>query len=221
MILIFKIIMTNHHDVWRFVPLLGMVSFLGLGVGVRAWVQARRFGSSGIVFSGGPSSRQRLLTAGAFLVPFLALIEATVAALAPDLDPWPGRVLPASLAHALRPVGAFLLFGATILMFAAQLTLGASWRIGIDRGASPGLVTDEFYRLCRHPIYLFMFVAFTGFALLVPTWLTIPSFAVAVVSFRTWVVHVEEPHLLLTYGDAYRVYAARVGRFVPGLGRLR
>jgi protein-S-isoprenylcysteine O-methyltransferase Ste14 len=31
---------------------------------------------------------------------------------------------------------------------------------------------------------------------------------------------VEEPYLLRTHGDAYREYAARVGRFVPGLGRL-
>ena len=31
---------------------------------------------------------------------------------------------------------------------------------------------------------------------------------------------VEEPYLLRQHGDAYRNYAARVGRFVPGLGRL-
>ena len=32
---------------------------------------------------------------------------------------------------------------------------------------------------------------------------------------------VEEPHLLATHGRAYADYAARVGRFVPGIGRLR
>jgi protein-S-isoprenylcysteine O-methyltransferase Ste14 len=31
---------------------------------------------------------------------------------------------------------------------------------------------------------------------------------------------VEEPYLLRTHGEAYAAYAARVGRFVPGLGRL-
>ena len=31
---------------------------------------------------------------------------------------------------------------------------------------------------------------------------------------------VEEPYLLRTHGDAYRAYASRVGRFVPGIGRL-
>ena len=31
---------------------------------------------------------------------------------------------------------------------------------------------------------------------------------------------VEEPYLLRTHGDAYRAYAARVGRFLPGVGRF-
>jgi len=31
---------------------------------------------------------------------------------------------------------------------------------------------------------------------------------------------VEEPYLLDTHGDAYRGYATRVGRFLPGVGRL-
>jgi protein-S-isoprenylcysteine O-methyltransferase Ste14 len=31
---------------------------------------------------------------------------------------------------------------------------------------------------------------------------------------------VEEPYLHWAHGDAYRDYAARVGRFVPGVGRI-
>ena len=31
----------------------------------------------------------------------------------------------------------------------------------------------------------------------------------------------EERHLLALHGDAYRAYAAGVGRFLPGIGRLR
>jgi protein-S-isoprenylcysteine O-methyltransferase Ste14 len=31
---------------------------------------------------------------------------------------------------------------------------------------------------------------------------------------------VEEPYLIRSHGDAYRAYAARVGRFLPGIGRL-
>ena len=31
----------------------------------------------------------------------------------------------------------------------------------------------------------------------------------------------EEAYLLRTHGDAYRAYARRVGRFLPGVGKLR
>ena len=31
----------------------------------------------------------------------------------------------------------------------------------------------------------------------------------------------EEAYLVRTYGDSFRAYAARVGRFLPGLGTLR
>lgn len=32
---------------------------------------------------------------------------------------------------------------------------------------------------------------------------------------------IEEPHLTRVHGKQYTVYAARVGRFLPGIGRLR
>jgi protein-S-isoprenylcysteine O-methyltransferase Ste14 len=33
-------------------------------------------------------------------------------------------------------------------------------------------------------------------------------------------IMLEEAYLTRTYGDAYRDYARRVGRFVPGIGKL-
>ena len=32
---------------------------------------------------------------------------------------------------------------------------------------------------------------------------------------------IEEPYLTRVHGEQYTVYAARVGRFLPGVGRLR
>jgi protein-S-isoprenylcysteine O-methyltransferase Ste14 len=45
--------------------------------------------------------------------------------------------------------------------------------------------------------------------------------ACVLLSIQIQVRLVEEPYLLRVHGDAYRRYAARTGRFVPGLGRLR
>ena len=48
-----------------------------------------------------------------------------------------------------QAIGTALLFGGIILLVIAQLNLGASWRIGIEEGSRPGLVTNGFYRFCR------------------------------------------------------------------------
>ena len=46
------------------------------------------------------------------------------------------------------------------------------------------------------------------------------AFVVLVVALELQVRVVEEPYLLVAQGAAYADYAARVGRFVPGVGRL-
>jgi protein-S-isoprenylcysteine O-methyltransferase Ste14 len=99
------------------------------------------------------------------------------------------------------------------------LHLGASWRIGIDAGASPGLVTDGMYRFCRNPIFSAMFLTLAGLAVLQPTWLSAVAIVGAFMAVRSQVVE-EEAYLLKTYANDYRAYARRVGRFVPRLGRL-
>ena len=43
--------------------------------------------------------------------------------------------------------------------------------------------------------------------------------ALLVTALEIQVRVVEEPYLARTHGDAYRSYAERTGRFVPGLGR--
>jgi len=105
-----------------------------------------------------------------------------------------------------------------VLMVTAQLGLGASWRIGIEEGARPGLVTDGLYRYSRNPIYLAFFITMLGFTLLIPTGLSLALLAGTYFGTRRQIA-AEEDYLERTYGEAYRAYARRVGRFVPGIGR--
>src|SRR5438128_6320336 len=204
--------------VWRFIPLVGMLVFLGLGIGVRTWLHARRYGSSGVVLFRGNALSERLLGVLGVVVPVVLLAQATVAAIGPQVV---RGAIPESFAIVLRPLGALLLLGGALLMFVAQLDLGASWRVGLEHERPGELVTSGLYRYSRNPIYLFMFGAFAGFALLLPTWPLLVILAGGAIGWRRWVVRVEESHLLATYGDAYRAYAARVGRFLPWVGRLR
>ena len=200
-------------------PLIAVLVFYGLGFGWRTWVQLRRYGSSGIVLfrSGRPGQHLR---EALFVVLAVALLaEASLAAVAPRRLPGLVPLAPATAA-VLRATGAVMVLGATALMLAAQLDLGASWRVGIDEGARPGLVTGGLYRYSRNPIYVAMLTALLGFALLLPSWISLGLLIGAGLGIRRH-VRDEEAYLARTYGEEYRRYAARVGRFVPGVGRLR
>ncbi len=98
--------------------------------------------------------------------------------------------------------------------------MGPSWRIGVSDDQGTDLITTGWFAAVRNPIYTSMIFAWIGFALMVPTWLGIVALVVAVIGLEMQVRLVEEPYLIRTHGEAYRAYAARVGRFLPGVGRL-
>jgi len=193
---------------WRTLPLLETTVFVLVGMAWRAWLQARRTGRSGIMlFRGG--AVQAFRDAGILLL-VLAFLGQGVALLAGRID-------------AVRPswaiAGTLLVVVGTTLMVMAQLDMGASWRVGIDETSKPGLVTTRWYAFCRNPIYLFMFVVFGGLALQLPTTFSVVLF-VGLCLGVAWQVRHEEAFLERTYGEEFRAYARRVGRFVPWLGRL-
>jgi protein-S-isoprenylcysteine O-methyltransferase Ste14 len=98
--------------------------------------------------------------------------------------------------------------------------MGASWRIGVRDDQGTDLVTAGWFSLCRNPIYSSMVVGWTGFALMVPTWPGLAAVVVIALGLELQVRAVEEPYLVRTHGNEYRRYASRVGRFVPGIGRM-
>lgn len=120
----------------------------------------------------------------------------------------------------LNVIGIVLAAAGGTAVFLAQLGMGASWRIGVSEDQDTDLVTTGWFSLVRNPIYSAMIVGWTGFALLVPTWLSIAAVFVISAGLELQVRSVEEPYLIRTHGDLYRAYAARVGRFLPGVGRF-
>lgn len=99
----------------------------------------------------------------------------------------------------------------------AQLAMGRSWRIGVQAGEQTELRTDGPFAWCRNPVFTAM-LATTGALIVWVPWLLVPWTAM-LLSLEVQVRCVEEPHLLQVHADAYREYARRTGRFVPGLGR--
>ena len=107
------------------------------------------------------------------------------------------------------------------ILFAAQLSMGTSWRIGQDASERTELVAHGLFRAVRNPIYSAMLVTVSGLTLLCCSWITASAFATLLIALELQVRAVEEPYLARVHGDAYARYAAIVGRFIPILGRTR
>jgi len=99
--------------------------------------------------------------------------------------------------------------------------MGRSWRADVDPDARSPLVTTGPFRLVRNPVFAGSAVSVVGLALVVPNVVSLLMVAAFLAGLEIQVRLVEEPYLLRVHGDVYRDYAARTGRFMPGVGRLR
>jgi len=199
----------------RLALLLLLVWFLTLFV-FRTILQWRRTGSGGFK---GFSGRVGSLEWGAGVLITLGLAAIALAPVA-SLRGWPGGSL--LLAQpALHLFGAGLAAAGMLATLAAQLDMGDSWRVGVDASERTALVTGGLFARVRNPIFSFMLLSTLGFVLLLPNALSLLALVLAVVGIEVHVRAVEEPYLLRTHGPSYAAYAARVGRFLPGVGLLR
>jgi protein-S-isoprenylcysteine O-methyltransferase Ste14 len=188
---------------------------LTLTFGVRIAVQLRRTGSTG-VHGFAPDATPLERFAGVLFVAGLVTgAAAPILTLLDVLEPIP--VLDGSVGHA---IGIVLAVCGLVLTFGAQLAMGDAWRIGVDPEERTELVTSGPFELVRNPIYSAMMPTVLGLALMVPNVCAIAAFVGLLTALELQVRLVEEPHLLRTHGDEYASYAARVGRFVPGVGLL-
>lgn len=185
-----------------------------LAFGLRTWVQWRRTGDTGFRGSGLAKGTvqwwARMLFTGALLIGAAGPIAA-LAGLPPvgALD-----------YTAVHLIGIVLAAAGVMATLAAQTSMGASWRIGVHEDERTELVTGGAFVLSRNPIFTAMVVTAAGLAAMVPNVIALAGLALTVAALQMQVRAVEEPYLLRTHGDAYTAYAARVGRFLPGIGRL-
>jgi protein-S-isoprenylcysteine O-methyltransferase Ste14 len=180
--------------------------------GVRSWIQLRRTGSTGFVgISGTPTDAGwwgGVLFAAAMVLglagPLLAVADVVTA------DP----------PLAVQVVGLVLALAGFAATLAAQTGMGSSWRIGVDPAERTDLVTNGVFAHVRNPIFTAMTAAQAGVVLMVPTWISALALVALVAAVQLQVRAVEEPYLRAMHGGAYAAYAARAGRFLPGIGRL-
>lgn len=206
---------------WQMIPVAALALallalYFALAFGARAILQLRRTGSSGFKGIGGrPGSVEWF--GGALFVCALGLGLA-----GPVLD-LVGAVEPVGLldgraGHALGLV----LYGMGLVgTLVAQGAMGRSWRIGVDESERTELVITGPFAIVRNPIFAAMIPGFLGLTLMVPNIVALAGFLALVGALELQVRFVEEPYLLRTHGEGYAMYASRVGRFAPGLGKLK
>ncbi len=187
------------------IALIGWLVFGLLAFGLRSWLHWRQTGSTGFRgLSGRPGSLE--WTGGALFI--VACVAGPAAPfVGPRWAPWP-----------VAGTALFLVGLAGTLW--AQLSMGTSWRIGVDERERTALVTRGPFRWVRNPIFTAMCCAVTGLGLLVPNAASVVAVAAMLLAVELHVRHVEEPYLVRSHGPAYRQWAAHTGRFLPRIGRL-
>lgn len=152
---------------------------------------------------------KRALALGLVLAQFL-LLAALV--FLPHGSLWPVNALVIAVAIVLGSVG-------VILAVLGALRLGSALTASPIPRERAELVTGGVYGYVRNPMYTGLMVGGLGLALLgASVWHVIAW--VALVLLLAGKARWEERMLVAAHPD-YAGYAARVGRFLPGVGRLR
>ncbi len=109
-------------------------------------------------------------------------------------------------------IGALSMAFGFVIYILALISLGDSWRMGIDYKTPGELVTTGIYSVSRNPIFVFLDLYFSGSFLINGT-LIFLAFAITAGIALHYQILQEEKFLTKTYGNAYRDYCARTGRY--------
>jgi protein-S-isoprenylcysteine O-methyltransferase Ste14 len=192
-----------------------LLVFLGLTLILRVAIQLRRTGATGLAGLRKNAGAVERFGGVLFLTANVLGALSPVLAARDAIEPIESLGVPV-----LHVAGVTLAAAGIIGVFASQMAMGESWRIGVAEDERTDLVTGGVFALCRNPIYTAMVAAWIGFALMVPTAIGFAAVALVAIALEIQVRIVEEPYLVRSHGAPYTDYARQVGRFVPGLGRL-
>ncbi|MGB7219375.1 MAG: isoprenylcysteine carboxylmethyltransferase family protein [Vicinamibacterales bacterium] len=118
----------------------------------------------------------------------------------------------------LRWVGPGVVLSSWILLFWALRGLGPNLTDTVVTRRAHTLVTSGPYRFVRHPFYDSVALLLLGIALTAANWflLLTGGLVFALLTIRS---RVEEANLLARFGEPYRAYRSRTGRFLPKIAR--
>ncbi len=112
----------------------------------------------------------------------------------------------------LSSVGHIIAVSGAMIAFAAQVSMGASWRVGVRDDAVGPLVGGGLYNFSRNPTFAGQALLLAGTAIALPSVMTLLAVCLFVWSASTQ-IRSEERALLRVYGEQYSAYCKRVPRW--------
>ena len=97
-----------------------------------------------------------------------------------------------------------------------QVTLDTQWSPQLQLTRDHRLVTTGPYARIRHPLYSGMCGWFVSLSLLTANWIFVAACCLTVIGLL-WRIPKEEQMMIEAFGDEYKGYMQRTGRFFPKL----
>jgi len=111
------------------------------------------------------------------------------------------------------PIGVIAIIFGYYLFAWGVLSLGKSWRVGIDTKSPGELVTTGAFKMSRNPIFVFMDLYLFGTFLIYSNLFFLISVIVLVTGLHLQILY-EEAFLKKKYGREYEEYMVKVGRYL-------
>lgn len=192
------------------------LTYLVVTFGVRGWLLYRSAGTTGFRGLSGRVGSAAWWSGVLFALALIAGLVAPALQMTGVLDP-----IAVLDSRPLLLLGGLLVVLGAAGSWLAQSAMGDTWRVGVEASEVTDLVRGGVFGAVRNPFFTALLGTAIGLTLLTPNPLALLALTGLGLAVQLQVRAVEEPHLLAVHGDVYRRYAHAVGRFWPGLGRLR
>lgn len=114
----------------------------------------------------------------------------------------------------VRVLGAVTCVVGTVIFIIAVQTMRDSWRAGVSTTHKTELITNGIYQMSRNPAFLGFDLFYIGILLMFFNWILCILTVLAIMMYHLQIVIVEEPSLLITFGNEYSQYKKTVCRYL-------